>query len=68
METYPHNATCSNCSRPQGYHIPKGTTVSDFIAQQMCKVCGCSMVVKEYKLRSGADMDAMGDKGRVAGL
>lgn len=65
-ETYPHNATCPNCSRPHAYQIQKGVTIREFMSHETCQNCGCRMVATE--LRRGDEpgrmtMLAEGDDG-----
>lgn len=64
-EAYRHTAHCNNCGDAHVYLIPKGTTISDFMARQTCSNCGCRMAASEHRPRK--DDYLMRGEGNVLG-
>ena len=44
--TYKANVKCENCKRTAKVYIEKGTSVDEFIKNNICKYCGCKQLIK----------------------
>jgi hypothetical protein len=49
-KTYQYITSCSNCHSSRMFDIPLGTTVDDFMREQVCIHCGCHIVSDKYRL------------------
>jgi superfamily II helicase len=39
---------CQNCKSERYYSIPLGTSIKDFLTDEVCIKCGCNVIEEEF--------------------